>query len=149
MLRYFIPAAMIALSACGGGAEEETASISVGNAFVMVPLEGRDVTMGGFDASVNGGNLTLVEATAPDIAETVEIHTVAMEDGTMRMRKVDGLEIADGETLQLERGGNHLMFFGAGDLIPGEAYDIRLVFETADGERKVVDVVAAARAIGE
>ncbi|MEN1728424.1 MAG: copper chaperone PCu(A)C [Pseudomonadota bacterium] len=39
----------------------------------------------------------------------VEIHTMRMDDGVMRMRKLDQLEIPAGETVTLRPGGLHLM----------------------------------------
>lgn len=138
------------LAGCGSpGAETEGPVLSYENAFIMAPIAGRDVTMGGIEISVEGGDVTLTGAIA-DVAETVETHTMAMEDGTMRMRKVDSFDIADGETLTLERGGNHLMLFGVVEgLAAGDTANVSFSFETAEGETLTLEVEAEVRAQGE
>lgn len=130
-------------------AEATEPVIEVGNAFIAVPIAGRDISMVGMDIAVSNADVRLVEIDGA-VAETFELHTMAMEDGTMRMRQVeDGFAIAAGETLQLKRGGNHVMLFGVGDVLPGEAYPLQLSFEDAEGERIVVEVVAIGEAIGQ
>lgn len=41
----------------------------------------------------------------------VELHSMSMDDGVMRMRKLDSLEVPVGGELVLEPGGLHLMLF--------------------------------------
>lgn len=72
---------------------------------------------------------------ASDAAERVELHTHVMEaNGLMRMIHVEeGFPIAAGETLLLERSGNHVMFLGVTEpLVQGETVDVTLTFEHAD-----------------
>lgn len=72
---------------------------------------------------------TLVSASSP-AAERVEIHTHTMEDGVMKMRKLDKLPIAAGSSTVLRPSGDHIMLLGLkaplkeGDLLP-----LTLVFE--------------------
>ncbi len=85
-------------------------------------------------ASVGAGYLTirnrgaqpdrLVAATSPRAAK-VEIHTMSLDDGIMRMRPLpDGLEVPAGGEASLAPGGNHVMLIGlkmplkAGEQIP-------------------------------
>lgn len=51
----------------------------------------------------------LVSATA-DVAGKVEIHEMAMDNGVMKMRPVDGLQIPAGKSVELKPGGYHIMF---------------------------------------
>lgn len=137
------------IAACSGPAETDGPVLSYENAFVMAPIAGRDVTMGGIEISVEGGNVTLTGAIS-DIAGTVEMHTMEMNDGSMQMRPVETFEIADGETLTLERGGNHLMFFSlVEDLSAGEVANISFSFETETGETLTLEAEAEVRAQGE
>ena len=153
-MRWLFAALSLALaSACGATdtaapVEADAAlNINVGNAFVMVPLEGRDVTMAGLDIAVRGEDIRLIEVRT-NFADRAELHTMSMVDNKMTMRQVDGFDIAAGETLQLKRGGNHIMLFQVDPLEPDDAYDLRLIFETASGDREVVTVPARAQTFG-
>lgn len=83
---------------------------------------------GGFLTVTNSGRQDdiLLSATAP-VARQVQIHTVSIEGGIMRMREVKGgLPIPAGTTVALKPGGYHLMLIGLkaplkqGTLIPAE-----------------------------
>ncbi|MEQ8346695.1 MAG: copper chaperone PCu(A)C [Sneathiellaceae bacterium] len=80
---------------------------------------------------------------------TVEIHTMDMTDGVMRMRHLpDGLEIPAGETVMLKPGGNHLMFVGlTRAVVQGSDVPVTLMFERA-GEVAVMLEVAPIGARG-
>jgi len=43
-------------------------------------------------------------------AGRVEVHEMATENGVMKMRQLEGLEIKPGQTVELRPGGYHLMF---------------------------------------
>ncbi|MGY6554265.1 MAG: copper chaperone PCu(A)C [Wenzhouxiangella sp.] len=53
--------------------------------------------------------IVLVDASSPQFGH-VEIHTMVMEDGVMRMRRLEQLPIQAGDAVTLEPGGLHLMF---------------------------------------
>ena len=156
-MRWLFAALSLALAAaCDGGTAGPAApaaapaapSIDVGNAFVMVPLEGRDVTMAGLDIAVRGQDVRLAEVRTT-FAERAELHTMSMVDDRMTMRQVDGFDIPAGETFQLKRGGDHIMLCQVDPLEPDEAYDLTLIFEYGDGHREVVNVPARAQTFGE
>lgn len=155
MTRLFATSALLALAAACSPADapvppasDSGPVLSYTNAFVMEPIGARDMTMGGLSLSVEGGDVTLTEASSPSIG-TIELHTMAMADGKMQMRQVDSFEIADGGTLELQRGGNHFMMFDVGeDVVSGETIDITLTLD-ADGEPMTLVVEADVRAVGE
>lgn len=93
------------------------------------------------NAPVGAGYVTIRNSgTAPDrlvsaaaeVAGKVEIHEMAMADGVMKMRQVQGIDIPAGKSAELKPGGYHIMFMGlkqplkAGDTIKGS-----LTFEKA------------------
>lgn len=84
-----------------------------------------------------------------DFAGRVEIHTMTMSDGVMRMRALeDGLEIPPGGEVTLRPGAEHVMFLALGaPLGEGESRDVALTFERA-GVVRVVFAVEAAGATG-
>ena len=72
------------------------------------------------------------------IAQRVEIHSMELDQGVMRMRAVDGgLAIAAGDSVTLAPGGLHIMLMGlTTDLAPDTQHEIILVFEKA-GDIKI------------
>lgn len=156
MTRLFTSAAFFALAAACSPADAPTPAPSEGgvvlsytDAFVMEPIGGRDMTMGGVTLSVEGGDVSLVSASSPAFG-TMELHTMAMVDERMQMRKVDSFEIADGSTLELKRGGNHFMMFDVSDdVVGGETVDITLTFEDEDDQTMTLIVEADVRVVGE
>jgi copper(I)-binding protein len=71
---------------------------------------------------------------ASPAAQTVELHTHTQDaQGVMRMIHVtEGFPVASGETLMLERGGNHVMFMGlTAPFEQGAMIPLTLTFEKA------------------
>jgi periplasmic copper chaperone A len=66
-------------------------------------------------------------------AARVEIHAMSVVDDVMTMRPVEGgLDVPAGETVALEPGGYHIMFFGVADPFrEGERLEVTLEFEQA------------------
>jgi copper(I)-binding protein len=90
-----------------------------------------------------GEDDTLLEVRSP-VAERVEIHDMTMEDMVMRMRKLDDLPVAAGESVSLAPGGKHIMLIGlSGPLEEGASVPLTLVFEKA-GEIVIEAPVRAA-----
>lgn len=88
---------------------------------------------GGFATIRNTGDADdrLTGARSP--IGTVEIHTMEMKDGVMRMRHMpDGLAVPAGGTVVLKPGGYHLMFLDlAAPVVQGPPVPVTLVFEKA------------------
>jgi len=87
------------------------AEAEISDAFVRGLIPGRDMSAG-FMSFKNTGdaNITLVSASS-EAAGRVELHTSIHEDGMMKMRKLDQLLVAPGETVVFAPGGHHLMLF--------------------------------------
>lgn len=102
---------------------------------------------GGFVAIANKGAADdrLVSATA-EIADTTEIHSMAMNNGVMTMRPLpDGLILPAGGEVALEPGGYHLMFIGLKKMLKqGDSFTGTLTFENAG----TVEVTFTVEAIG-
>jgi hypothetical protein len=65
-------------------------------------------------------------------ATGVEVHEMSMSNGIMKMRKLDGLEIKPGKSVELKPGGYHLMFTGLREgLKEKQTIKGTLVFEKA------------------
>lgn len=78
-------------------------------------------------------------------AERVELHTHIHEDGVMKMRRVEAIDVPAGKTVSLAPGGYHLMLMNLEQpLREGDTLDLTLVFEKA-GE---IEVTATVEPIG-
>jgi hypothetical protein len=98
--------------------------------------------------SAKGGRLVSVSSPAAGIAE---VHEMAMEGSTMKMRAVaGGLELPAGKTVELKPGGYHVMLMDlkqplkAGDVVP-----LTLVIEGADKQRETIELKVPVRALGQ
>ena len=93
-------------------------------------------------ASVAGGYLTITNSgssldrlvsVTSEISAKTEVHEMAVKDGVMTMRPVEGgLEIPAGGKVELKSGGYHLMFMGLKQQPKkGESFPATLTFEKA------------------
>ena len=75
------------------------------------------------------------------VAKAVEIHNHVMDKGMMRMRKVEELEVAAGESLTFQPGGLHIMFIQTPKrLKEGESVEVKLVFKNGDKQAVTLPV---------
>ena len=80
----------------------------------------------------NGGGADRLLGAESPAAERIEIHTHIHEDGVMKMRRVEAIDIPAGGEAALEPGGDHLMLFGLkAGLAPGDSFPLTLLFEKA------------------
>ncbi|WP_024506905.1 copper chaperone PCu(A)C [Bradyrhizobium sp. ARR65] len=93
-------------------------------------------------AKIGGGYLTIEnKGSAPDrlvggssdVASSVQVHEMSMENGVMKMRPVEkGLAIDPGKTVKLAPGGYHLMMMDLkAPLKQGDKVPVTLEFEKA------------------
>lgn len=91
----------------------------------------------------------LVSATSP-AAGVVEIHEMAMDGSTMKMRALpNGLDLPAGTPVELKPGGFHVMLMDLkAPLKAGESVDLSLVVEGKDGKKETIAVKAPVKALG-
>ena len=79
------------------------------NVVVTAPAPGMPMAAGYLDISNHSGTaIRITHVSSPDY-ESVEMHETIVEDDVARMRAIPELEIEDGGTVVLKRGGKHLM----------------------------------------
>lgn len=128
-----------------------TETIKVGDLTLTAPwaraTPGGAKVAGGFVRITNNGKASdkLVGGSA-DIAGRFEVHEMAVTDGIMKMRPVEGgLEIKPGQTMELKPGSYHVMFMDLkGAFKEGEKVKATLQFEKAGK----VDVTFAVQGVG-
>ena len=83
-------------------------------------------------ANKGASAVTIIGFEAQDgAARRVELHETTTSEGVARMRPLDRLTVAAGETAALQPGGMHLMLF---DLAPG-VRSVEVAAVLADGDR--------------
>lgn len=128
-----LSALTVLLAACSGAAGG--GEIVVSDARVPVPAGANGAA---YMTLTNDGDTDdqLVGVTS-DVAEAVELHQSAMQDGSMSMQQVDGIDLPAGGAAVLEPGGFHVMLVGVtAELAEGDTVDLTLEFANA-GERTV------------
>lgn len=95
----------------------------------------------------NSGEADRLVSASTDVSEKVELHTMELSDGVMRMREVEGgIDVPAGGKAVLEPGGLHIMLLGlTQELVEGERFPMTLTFEQA-GEIEVEVVIEGAAA---
>lgn len=88
----------------------------------------------------------LLSAATP-AADKAELHTHLMDNGVMKMRPVDAIEVTPGSPTALQPGGLHIMLFGLKQpLVKGKTFPLTLTFEKAGSVTVQVDVEGAGAA---
>jgi copper(I)-binding protein len=140
--RLLAAAALALATALAGAAGERTLQIRNPQARATAPSQ---PTGGGYFAIVNTGREAdrLLGASAPTVADRVELHRMQMEGDVMRMREVGTIDVPAGKTVELQPGGLHLMLFGLKrPLVAGQAFPLTLRFEKAGAVEVEMKVVA-------
>jgi len=121
--------------------------------FTAGPVQAQDITAGNLKisapwvratpkgASVGGGYMTIANSGSAgdrlvggtsDVSSRLEIHTMSVEGGVMKMRPVAGVDIKAGQTVEFKPGGYHVMFVGLKQpLEQGQHVKTTLRFEKA------------------
>ncbi len=79
----------------------------------------------------SGGTPDTLMGVKSDVAKRVELHTVKMDGGVMRMRAVkEGVAVLANASVELKPGGTHIMLMGLSrKLTPGQMFDLTLQFK--------------------
>ncbi|OCC22510.1 hypothetical protein MB02_16350 [Croceicoccus estronivorus] len=153
-IRPFLSAAVLSgtllLGACNSaqetespvGAEATGSQIAITGAWSRETAEGQD-TGGAFMTIANAGTASdRLTGGASPVADAVQIHTVDMAGGVMRMRQLgDPLDIPAGSSVKLKPGGLHIMLMGLKQpLKRDETFPLTLTFEKAGAVEAEVKV---------
>lgn len=118
---------------------EMPAGVAVEKAWARASA-GKAANGGAYMTILNGGKEgDRLIAAAADVSRKVELHTHINENGVMRMRQVDGIEVPAGKGVMLRPGSYHVMFMGLDKpLKEGDKFPLTLTFEKAG--KKTVEV---------
>lgn len=109
--------------------------VTIQNAWVRPTNAGQDVGAAYMTlTSTKDVALTRVES---DVSDSVEIHSMTMQNGVMKMRMLDTLPLTAGKPYKLAPGGFHLMLFDLKKpLSVGEQVNFVLHFEMRNKQNK-------------
>ncbi len=106
----------------------EKNSVSVENAWVRPTNPGQEVGAA-YMTFTSKQNVNLVHVES-DVTKSVEIHSMDMQNGVMKMRMLETLALTAGKPYQLAPGGFHLMLFDLKKpLTEGEQVNFTLTFK--------------------
>jgi copper(I)-binding protein len=119
--------------------------VSVKDAWVRVPAPGQKVA-GVYMEIVSRANTALVAVASP-VAARAELHSMALDDGVMRMRPLERIELPAGKAIMLAPGGLHVMLIDLRQpLKRGDNVPVTLtVLQFSSGSRSVFTVRAEVR----
>jgi copper(I)-binding protein len=112
------------------GMQASVGDITVSGAMARFMLAGRPGAV--FLTIENKGDADRLIAASSPLTDRVELHTHLMEDGVMKMRQIEAIDVAAAGTTELKSGGLHIMLFNV-DPMPemGSMVPLTLTFEKA------------------
>ena len=139
MKKHAIAAVMALAAALSGVSPVAAQSVEVKGAWIRGTVPGQKAT-GAFMDITSKRAARLVAAASP-VAAVVEIHSMKMEGGIMKMSAVNAVDLPANQTVKLAPGGYHVMMqelrqqLKAGDRAP-----LKLTFEMADKTRETLEL---------
>lgn len=108
-------------------------SLEFAHSWIKQPIPGMKMTGGFITITNNGAEDEQFIAAHSDLSKKVELHTMVMVDGIMKMRAVEGgWTIPAGQSKVLKSGSDHIMFIGLQKGIKdGDMVTLELEFEHA------------------
>ncbi len=128
--------------------EFKVGDLEIGHPWSRATPAGAKVAGGYFTVTNHGSAPDRLVSISSDIAAKAEVHEMAVKDGVMTMRKVDGgLEVPAKGKAELAPGGYHLMFIGLNrQPKQGEKFAATLTFLSCANAPRGRSVAASPRA---
>ncbi len=139
--KLFIASLVLALAAPAA-----LAQVVVSDAWVRGTVPGQRAT-GAFMQLASADDRDLVAVATP-AAKAAEIHSMALENGVMKMRAMQSLPLPAGKTVELRPGGYHVMLLDlVAPLKEGDSVPVVLTFADKSGRNTTQEVKATVRAL--
>ena len=129
-MRYLLAAMLLAalLVSC---AKDSGPPVVVSELRILAPIPGSNMGVAYMKITNRGAAAITVHNVSSPQFERVEMHETTIADGVSRMRPIDGVEIAVGDTAIFEAGGKHLMLMNPGpDTIPGSPVTLEITHDS-------------------
>jgi copper(I)-binding protein len=107
-------------------------SIEISSPWSRATPKGAQTAIGYMTIKNTGSTADRLVGGSIDIADTLQLHAMTMEDGVAKMRELSDVEIKPGQTIEFKPGGSHVMFVNLKHaLSKGDHIGGTLVFEHA------------------
>lgn len=118
-------------------------SVQIISAHFRRPIPGSNVAAAYIQIKNSASQAVTLLGYHSTLAAKIELHESSMQDGMMRMRKIEQRTIAAGSTLAMQSGGYHLMLF---ELAPAlqKANAMRITLEFTDQTSREVELTVQA-----
>jgi hypothetical protein len=115
------------LLALTGANAQACGELTVTDAWVRLAPPNAPVMAGYMTLSNAGAESVMVTAGSSDEFERVELHDMTHENGVMKMRKLDQIEVPPGSKVELAPGGMHVMLIAPKQtLVAGDNVEVTL-----------------------
>jgi copper(I)-binding protein len=139
-MKYALFFAALLLASCKPASAPP--AVSVDGVWARATVPGQSGSAAYFTIRNAGGEDKLLTVSSP--GADASLHSTSMDNGVMRMRPIEALDIPANGTVELKPGGTHVMLMGLKQpLQAGSALELDLKFEKS-GERKVTAEVRPA-----
>lgn len=139
--RVFLVAALM-LAALSLSPKTFAADITVSDAWARATPPKAKSAAAYLGLKINSGEADRLIAVKSAIAKKTQIHRTTMENGIMKMGRVEGIDVPAGGMAMLKPGGHHVMFMGLKQqLKEGSHFPLTLVFAKAGEVTAMVKVM--------
>ncbi|MBA2126404.1 copper chaperone PCu(A)C [Hyphomicrobium methylovorum] len=123
---------LLAVPAAASAHEVSSKGVTISHPWVRATPTGANVGAAFLEIKTDASTSDRLTSASSPAAERVEIHTHIMDNGVMKMRRLEGLDIAAGSSHMLKPMGDHIMLFNLKQpLKEGDSVDLTLNFEKA------------------
>ena len=137
MIRSFLVVLTLALSSFTSA---HAGNLTVSKAWVRPAVSGQQVSGAYMDLVVKRP-AKLVKIESP-VADAVEIHRMAMNDGVMEMRELETIDLPANQVVRLHPGDYHMMLIDLKrPLKPGERVPLKLTLLNANGRTETLSIL--------
>ena len=143
-MKYLLAGLTLGLAHLGAAAAGPAfTGITIEQPYARATLAGQSNGAAYFTLNNHGADDRLLTVKAA-VATQVELHHMSMDNGVMRMRQLEAIDVPAGTSVKLKPGSLHLMLVGLkAPLKTGAAFPMTLTFEKA-GEMTIQVAVQGA-----
>lgn len=141
-------AAPVVIAESGSHMEMGDSALHIMKAWVRPTVKSQTSTGGYLKIMAHAdGKITGVSS---DISDRTEIHEMSMDGDVMRMRRVESVEVEEGDIINFKPGGYHVMFMGLkAPISKDQTVVFQLEFQDKDGAISSIPVKAVATMTGQ